>query len=415
MSAPASTDVVVIGAGPYGLSIAAHLSARGVRHRVFGPPMSAWRSNMPSGMFLKSPGRASNLSDPTGFHTLREYCRQTGRDYSDAERPISRDLFADYGDWFQKNLVPALDTRHVLGCERIHDTFHLQIEGGDTLAAKSVIISSGYIASAHVPAGLKGLPGDLVSHSSEHASLARFRNRDVVVIGAGQSALESAALLREAGARPTLVARSDILWGGPEPTDRSWLDRLRRPRTALGFGWRYAFYEHPSLAFHDLPLSFRKSQVDTSLGPLGAWWLRERVSGKLPLHPGWRLHKATPRSGRIVLNFRRFDGALDLSADHVIAATGYRVSPDAFPFLSPDLKRSVVWDHGYPRLSRHFESSVPGLHFIGVASAYAFGPAMRFVAGAPLTALRLSAYLAARHTRAAIPAADAPSLAAQEA
>lgn len=413
MSAASCTDVAVIGAGPYGLSIAAHLAAKGVRHRIFGPPMSAWRANMPDGMYLKSPGRASNLADPSGVHTLREYCRRTGQDYSDWTRPISRDLFADYGDWFQRNLVPALDRRHVLACERTADGFALRLEDGDTLRAKSVVISSGYMASAHIPDELIGLPPGLVTHSSAHASLERFRDMDVVVLGAGQSALESAALLREVGARPALVARRTIRWGAPETGRRPLLDRVRRPRTALSFGWKYRFFEHPSLIFHDLPLSFRKRQVDTTLGPLGAWWLRERVEDKLPLHIGWRVQEAGSVRGRVVLQLRRGSGGIDLGADHVIAATGYRVSAESFPFLSPELKQDIHWEYGYPALSRHFESAVPGLHFIGVASAYAFGPAMRFVAGAPLMAPRLSAYLAARHRPVLAPAPQARPFAQQ--
>jgi cation diffusion facilitator CzcD-associated flavoprotein CzcO len=405
----------VVGAGPYGLSIAAHLAALGVRHRIFGPPMSAWRSNMPHGMYLKSAGHASNLSDPGGAYTLRQYCRLVGQDYWDWERPISREVFADYGDWFQRNLIPTLDKRHVLACERTREGFVLGLEGGESLTAKSVVISSGYIASARVPDALIGLPPWLASHSSAHASLEQFRRKDVVVLGAGQSALETAALLREAGARPELVARRAVRWGAPERARRPLLERLRRPRTELSFGWKFLFFEHPSLIFHELPLSFRKWQVDTTLGPLGAWWLRERVENKVPAHFGWRLQAASSTQGRVVLQLRRGDRRLELRADHVIAATGYQLGAGSFPFLSPELKRDILWEHGYPRLSRHFESSVPGLHFIGVASAYAFGPIMRFVAGATLMAPRLSAYLAARHQPVPAPALQAPPLARQSA
>jgi cation diffusion facilitator CzcD-associated flavoprotein CzcO len=402
MSAASFTDVAVIGAGPYGLSIAAHLAANDVRHRVFGPPMSAWRSNMPDGMYLKSPGHASNLSDPGAAYTLREYCRVTGRDYTDWLRPISRDLFADYGDWFQRHLVPGLDRRQVLGCERGTDGFVLTLEDGEHLAAKSVVISSGYIASAHVPGELRALPPGLASHSSAHSSFDDLRDKDVVVLGAGQSALESAALLHEAGARPVVAARETVRWGQPEREHRPLLECVRRPRTALSFGWKYVFFEHPSLMFHALPLSFRKWQVDTTLGPLGAWWLRDRVEGKLPIHTGWRLEAATATGDRVRLTFRNGASSHDLTADHVIAATGYHLGPASFPFLSSDLTRDIRWEHGFPALSRCFESTVPGLHFIGVASAYAFGPVMRFVAGARLMGPRLGGHLAARHQ--AVPA-----------
>jgi|WetSurMetagenome_2_1015567.scaffolds.fasta_scaffold86420_1 FAD-dependent urate hydroxylase len=398
------TDVAIVGAGPYGLSVAAHLAARGVRFRIFGRAMSSWRSNMPEGMYLKSPGRASNLSDPAGEHTLEHYCKTIGREYSDWERPISGELFGRYGEWFQRSLIPDLDPRLVTSCEEAADGFRLQIDGGENLAAKSVVVSSGYISSARIPEQLACLPSALASHSSAHASFEPFRGKDVIVIGAGQSALETAALLREAGARPTLVARcNEILWGAPEG-ERSFLQKLRWPTTGLSAGWRFVFYEHPATPFHHLPPNMRKQQVETTLGPLGAWWLRDRVVGRIPLLLGWRLREARNECDGVTLRFENDAETMDLSAHHVIAATGYRIGPSSFPFLSLGLKHAIQWQFGSPVLSRHFESSVPGLHFTGISSAYSFGPVMRFVAGAPVTVRRLCGYLAARHRGTEAPA-----------
>lgn len=394
---PTHVNVAILGAGPYGLSIGAHLAARGVRFRIFGRAMDSWRSNMPRGMYLKSRGHASNLSDPAGEHTLEAFCRSTGVAYSDYDRPISGELFARYGDWFQRRLVPDLDPRQVVSCEADSMGFRLCLEGGEAFTAKSLVVSSGYMASARIPEELAGLPTELVSHSSLHASFERFRGKDVIVIGAGQSALESAALLKEAGARPALVARDrTIAWSGPE-AEQTLYQRLRRPMTAIGRGWKFVFYEHPALPFRHLPAPLRKRTVDTVLGPFGSWWLRERVVDQLPLLLGWRLRDAGSDSAGVVLRLQRENESMELRASHVIAATGYRVSPASFPFLSPGLKRAISWEFGSPVLSRHFESSVPGLHFTGLASAYSFGPVMRFVAGAPLTARRLCGYLAARH------------------
>jgi cation diffusion facilitator CzcD-associated flavoprotein CzcO len=391
------TDVAIVGAGPYGLSIAAHLAARGVRFRIFGPPMHAWRANMPLGMHLKSRGCASNLSAPARDHTLEQFCGSIGATYSDWEQPISGELFARYGEWFQKSLVPDLDPRHVVSCESDSDGFRLRIERGETMAAKAVVVSSGYMASARIPGELEGLPPELVSHSSSHSSFESFRGKDVIVIGAGQSALESAALLREAGANPSLVARRrSIAWSEIEG-ERTLLQKLRAPRTALGGGWKMVFYEHPSLPFHHLPSRLRRRTVDTVLGPFGAWWLRDRVVDQLPLLLGWRLGEARSEAGCVRLRIERDSETRELTADHIIAATGYAVSPASFPFLAPGLKGAVRWQFGSPWVSRYFESSVPGLHFTGLASAYSFGPVMRFVAGASVTARRLCAYLGAQH------------------
>jgi hypothetical protein len=391
------TDVAIVGAGPYGLSVAAHLAARGVRYRIFGEAMHSWRTNMPKGMYLKSPGRASNLSDPSGEHTLERYCKVAGREYSDWQRPISGELFGRYGEWFQKSLIPDLDPRDVISCEEAPEGFRLGIDGGETLAAKSVVVSSGYIAGARIPEQLMGLPPSLVSHSSQHFTFERFRGKSVIVIGAGQSALETAALLREAGARPTVVARrSEVLWGSPEE-EQTLFQKLRWPRTGLSSGWRFVFFEHPALPFHHLPPSMRKQAVETTLGPLGAWWLRDRVVGRVPLLLGWRVREARDESDGVTLRLESDLETMDLSANHVIAATGYRVSPSSFPFLSVGLKHAIQWEFGSPVLSKFFESTAPGLHFTGLASAYSFGPAMRFVAGAPITVRRLCGHLAARH------------------
>lgn len=212
MAAPNKIDVAVLGAGPYGLSFGAHLAARGVQFRVFGSTMQSWRSNMPKGMYLKSPGRASNLSDPSAEYTLEQFCKSTGRDYSDWEHPISGELFTLYGEWFQKNLVPGLDTRQVLSCDADSDGFLLRVEGGEIVAAKSVVVSSGYMTSPRMPEELAGLPQTLISHSSAHASFEPFRDKDVIVLGAGQSALEVGGVAQRGRRSPHL--------GGAPPQHR---------------------------------------------------------------------------------------------------------------------------------------------------------------------------------------------------
>ena len=75
------TQVAIIGAGPYGLSIAAHLRSLGIPFRIFGTPVDTWRRHMPAGMSLKSDGFASCLSDPDDKGTLEAYCAERGIPY----------------------------------------------------------------------------------------------------------------------------------------------------------------------------------------------------------------------------------------------------------------------------------------------------------------------------------------------
>src|SRR5215471_11637269 len=95
-------NVAIIGAGPYGLSIAAHLQALGVEYRIFGKPMDTWLTRMPKGMRLKSEGFASSLSDAKSEFTLREYCKTEGFPYADIGLPVPLKTFTSYGLEFQK-------------------------------------------------------------------------------------------------------------------------------------------------------------------------------------------------------------------------------------------------------------------------------------------------------------------------
>src|ERR1700682_1683752 len=122
--------VVIIGAGPYGLSVAAHLKATGVGFRIFGRPMHTWRTQMPAGMQLKSEGFASSLYDPQSSFPLGEYCRERGLSYADTGSPVPLKTFISYGLEFQKRFVPELEDTLVVSVERINNGFRLVLEDG---------------------------------------------------------------------------------------------------------------------------------------------------------------------------------------------------------------------------------------------------------------------------------------------
>lgn len=405
MGLDAQTEVAIIGAGPYGLSLAAHLARDETPFRLFGRPMESWRCNMPDGMFLKSGGAASSLSDPTARHTLQAFCANEGSEYGAWDVPVSIDLFRRYALWFQAQLVPTVEESKVVRCARGPAGFEIETDRGERLTARTVVVCIGISNSAHLPDELEGFDRSLVSHTSDHTSFESFRGQKVAVLGRGQSALESAALLKEAGAAPFLITRRpDVEWADPDG-ERSAYERLRHPRTSIGIGWRYWFLTRPARPFHALPSAMRKSLVDTVLGPFGSWWLHDRVVGQVPILTGWSLREASCGSGQMVLHLER-GGATKLCVDHVIAGTGYRVAPGSFPFLDQSLRREVYWEYGSPRLTYGFESTARGLYFLGLASAQSFGPVMRFVAGAHLAAPSLARRLAASRRRAPLSAAE---------
>ncbi|MFJ9610618.1 FAD-dependent oxidoreductase [Kitasatospora sp. NPDC101176] len=399
MSAAAGRPVVVIGAGPYGLATAAHLSALGVPPRIFGEPMESWRLQMPAGMFLKSTPSASSISDPGAHGSLAAFRALHQRPSGGDLHPVPLDEFVAYGEWFQRIFVPTLERARVTAVSADRDGFAVTLDTGESLTAAAVVLATGLRPYARVPAALAGLQErGLASHSSAHADLSGFAGRRVAVIGAGQSALESAALLHENGARPTVVARAEqLLFGDPPATelssDRPLPVRAVKPGTPLGPGWSHYALSHAPIAFRHLPDATRSRLVRTVLGPSGAWWLRERVEGRVPVLLRRPLDGAESANGVVRL---RVGGAPEpLETDHVLAATGYRVDVDRLELLDAALRRAVVRaPTGAPRLDRDFQSSVLGLYFTGLSAADTFGPLMRFVAGTGFAARRISGALA---------------------
>ncbi|GAA2841228.1 hypothetical protein GCM10010441_76700 [Kitasatospora paracochleata] len=399
MTGGAAVPVTVIGAGPYGLAVAAHLKARNLPVRVLGAPMDGWRSCMPVGMFLKSTPSASSISDPHARFRLADFRAATGRENHGDLYPVSIAEFIDYGSWFQQNCVPEVEQLVVLRVEGTREGFRLTLDSGETFTSRAVVLATGLRPYARTPRLLEPLVREsLASHTVDHRDLSVFAGRRVAVIGAGQSALESAALLHEAGAEPTVLVRADRVRFGSPPTtdvdrDRPVSDRLVKPGSPLGPGWSlFAFSRAPG-AFRHLPDRSRVHFVRTVLGPSGAWWLRPRVDGKFPVLTGHSVEQAERKGDGVLLRLR--GATRELEVDHVLAATGYQVDVARLDLLDPAVERALRrTPAGSPRLSATFESSVPGLYFAGLSAADTFGPVMRFVAGTGFAAGRISGAVA---------------------
>ncbi|MEU6376638.1 FAD-dependent oxidoreductase [Streptomyces sp. NPDC046909] len=387
-------DLLVVGAGPYGLSIASHAAAAGLKVRVFGRPMASWRDHMPRGMFLKSEPWASHLSDPERRWRLDAYCEGRGMTARHGE-PIPVEVFAEYGLWFARNAVPAVDERTVTRVVALRPGgFEAVTDDGEVLPARTVALAVGVMPFVEIPAALKDLSPALVTHSSHHSDLDRFRGKDVTVIGGGQAALETAALLAEQGTRVRVLARADELcWNDvPPPWERPLWRSARSPHSGLGCGWRNWFYaERPGL-FRRLPVRTRARIATTALGPAGAWWVRDRVEPAVEVLLGHEVAAAREVPGGVRLEVAdRTDGVRaprTLETEHVIAATGFRATSDRLGLLSEQLRTALATGaDGTPAAGRDFESpSHPGLFLAGLVTASAYGPAMRFVHGATYTA-----------------------------
>lgn len=383
------TNTVIIGAGPYGLSVAAHLRGCGIPFRIFGRPMDSWRAHMPKGMLLKSDGFASNISDPGGQLTLAKFCSERKIAYADTGIPVRLDTFTEYGLTFKERIVPELEDKLVVGVDRTTDCYELRIDDGDLVKAKRVVLAIGITHFEYVPDSLAHLPAEFVSHSAGHSEPGVFAGRKIVVVGAGSSALDWAGLLHESGIDVQLVGRATSLkfHGKPTGKARSLWQRVQKPQTGLGPGWRSSFYANTPSLFHHLPESLRLEVLRRALGPSGGWFIKDKVIGKVPLLLGRTVESTEVQNGKVCLHLRSQDGTKTvITADHVIAATGYKVDLDRLGFLSASIRSQLKSVVKTPVLSSKFESSLPGLYFVGVSAANSFGPVMRFAYGADFAA-----------------------------
>jgi thioredoxin reductase len=392
----ANCDIAIIGAGPYGLSIAAHLKKRGVDFRIFGTPMNFWRTHMPKGMHLKSEGFASCLYDPDSAFTLEVYCKQKGIPYADVGLPVPLEVFTAYGLEFQRRCVPELENKLVNLLQRSADGFRIRLEDGEIVGAHRVVLAVGLTHFEYVPPMLAALPKEFVTHSSRHHALDHFQGREVAVIGAGASALDLAALLHQAGAQVQVIARKPTIrfHDPPKKKGPSLSDRLRAPMTGIGAGWNVFFCANAPLVFHQMPQEFRFDWVRRILGPAPCWFIKDQVVGKVGLNVGVSVTEARVQNGRVSLQLTDAAGTKkSLMTDHVIAATGYKVDIRSLQFVDSVLQSGIRAVEHTPVLSSNFESTVPGLYFVGVTAANAFGPLLRFAFGAGFTARRISRHL----------------------
>ena len=394
-SSDAHYEAVVIGAGPYGLSTAAHLLGRGLTVAVFGKTVELWSNHMPKGMLLRSHWWATNLSDPR---------RQWGFERFFSESPYKKcyplpiEAFIDYAHWFQKRAVPnVVDEAYVSSVERQSDHFLLTLEDGRKVRSAAVVMATGLYYYSDRPEQYAHLPDGLVSHSCDHNDFSRFKGRCIVVIGGGQSAIEFTALLGEAGATVHVISRRPIVWLPPDRVnERTIWERIRAPNTGIAPGWKNWVLEHLPYFFYRFPQHRKDEAIHNYYTAAASDWLRDRVIGKAALHEGQTVVRADVLDGKVDVTIS--DGT-KVRADHVILATGYKVDINKLPMIHPSLRAEIKMDKAIPILSHWFESSVPGLYFVGLTSLRTFGPLYRFVVGCKATAQRVASSVARKKAR----------------
>jgi cation diffusion facilitator CzcD-associated flavoprotein CzcO len=369
-------EVAIIGAGPYGLAAAAHLRHAGVPVRVFGDVLEFWREQMPEGMRLRSRKRSTHIADPERRLTIDDYEAATRRTVTTPSLMLTE--FLDYGSWFQQRAVPDVDPRKIRRLEQANGGFRLELDDGEQLTIDRAVVAAGLFPFGRRPEPFGLLPSSLVSHSADVRDLSRFAEQKVLVVGGGQSALESAALLHEAGADVEVAVRAPaVTWLAPEEGPKRGLrSRLPLPPTDVGgfaTGWTAALPD----VFRLVPSRLKPVVSYRCIRPAGSDWLRPRLE-QVALDEGAVAVAAQASNGGVSVNLA--DGRERLF-DHVLLGTGYEIDVRRYPFLAPELAAQIDVQGGYPRLRAGFESSVPGLHFLGAPGAITFGPINRFVVG----------------------------------
>ena len=392
-------DVAIIGAGPYGLSLAAHLRAAGVDFRIFGKPLGTWRDHMPADMLLKSDGFASNLSAPSEQSTLKAWCGEHGVPYANQGLPVSLETFLAYGSDFQERYVPEVEDVMVESVEQAGTDFQLTLENDQQVEADYVVAAAGISCFPYIPITLSHLPSHLLSHSYDHRACDSFRGKDVVVVGAGASAIDLASLLHDCGATVRIVARAPLIEYNsvPDPDAETLFYRLRRPASGIGRGWRSYFCANAPLLFYRLPEPLRMRGVSSHMHPAAGWFMREKIEGSIETLPGRTIAGAEAMKQGVLLTTIREDGKREqMACDHVIAATGYRPDTRRMKYLGSSLREAIASSRNTPVVSDNFETPVEGLFVTGPAVIDSFGPLMRFMVGAEFVAPRLSGYLSRR-------------------
>lgn len=363
------TNLLIIGAGPFGLAMAAYAKSLNIEHLILGKPMDFWKSNMPEGLILRS--ACDWHVDPLNIDTIENYLQSQNLTPADVE-PLSRDFYLGYTKWFQEQKEIEVLPSFVQRLDHTNSTdnlFKATLDNGEHITASNVLLALGFRYFKNIPTEIAEIvPSGRFSHTCDLADFERLRGKRCLIIGGRQSAYEWAALLCDNGATAIHVSHRHET-PAFAPSDWSWV--------------------HPMVdAMVDNPGWFR------NLPPKEKGELSKRfwAEGRLKLEPWlWpRIDndavKIWPKSrvvGCDVLPRGELEVSLDtgkmLTVDHIILATGYKVSMEKVPFLADGtILAKLKTKDGYPVLDEHFQCSIPGLFITSMPATQDFGPFFAF-------------------------------------
>jgi cation diffusion facilitator CzcD-associated flavoprotein CzcO len=378
------TDLLIIGAGPFGLSMAAYAKYHHIDHLVVGRPMDFWKSNMPKGMFLRS-GLDWHL-DPLETHTLEKYL-QSKKIPPDAVEPIPVDFYLDYVQWFmeQKGLDPLEDFVKKLDWSyRKQRPFEATLEKGETIRADNVLLAIGFRYFKHIPEELARIvPEGFFSHTCDLIEFESLKGKRCLIIGGRQSAFEWAALIHEAGAASVNVSHRQETPAFTK-SDWSWTEQMIK-------------------GLDKDPGSFRNLSPEKREEINQRFW----AEGRLKLEPWlWpRINKETvkiwPKTQVVKCDKLpakdleiTLSGGQTFAVDHVVFATGYKVDMGNVPFLAGgNILDQLKTKDGFPVLDEHFQTNIPGLFATSMPATRDFGAFFAFTVSVNASAKIIGSYI----------------------
>lgn len=358
-------QTLIIGAGPFGLTLAAHLKQQDIDHLVVGKPMEFWEKNMPEGMYLRS-GCDWHL-DVSGKYTMEAFLVQKQLSVADVE-PIALAFYLEYVRWFVEQTQPNIRASYVTDLKKTAQGFVATLEDGSLVAAQNVVVAVGFQYFTYTPDELMAvLPPGRYKHTCHAVHLDQYAHKRVLIIGGRQSAFEWTALLCEKEAAHVHVCYrhetpqfAAAHWGwvmdvvnniGEQP---EWFRSLNDEEKEH---YRYRLWAEGRLKVEP--------------------WLDERVhQATVSLHPQTHVVSTEITSANTIKVGLSNNEILEV--DEIITATGYKVDTHKVPFLNPLLLAELQCTNGFPCLDTHFQSNIPGLFFTSFMAGQDFGPFFGF-------------------------------------
>jgi FAD-dependent urate hydroxylase len=376
------TDLLIIGAGPFGLSAASRAHHLGIDHVIVGEPMRFWQANMPKGMYLRS--ACDWHLDPQNVDTIDAFLRESQSKAADVE-PLSLEFYLQYARWFQdrQQIAPWPVKVHRLDVlDRGNRRFRATLADGTTIEASRVVVAVGFEHFTHEPEDVRAvLPPGRIEHTCDCVDFDGMRNRRCLIVGGRQSAFEWAALMREAGAAAVHVSHRHA---SPAfaPADWSWVNPMVDGMIDNP-GWYRSLTQD------------EKDDVGRRLWAEGRLkvepWLASRVlQDPITLWPDTRLGACLELpDGTLEVTLDGHDHSDVVRVDRIILATGYKTDIGRVPFLARgNVLARLNTDAGCPALDEHLQASVPGLFVTSMAATRDFGPFFAFT-----VSVRTSAHL----------------------